>query len=103
MNILGNPSGFGGRSGRKHAELGKKVVYEIYGEVSIPIIGVGGISSGKDVVEYARNGASLFQIGSALVSHGLDIFNKMKNEVKEYLRNEGYSHIKELIGENHPK
>ncbi len=103
INILGNPSGFGGRSGKKHAEIGKKVVYEIYREVNIPLIGVGGISAGKDVVEYAGNGASLFQIGSALVSDGLGIFNRIKNEIKEYLKNEGYSHIKELVGENHTR
>jgi len=40
----------------------------------------------QDVIDYTRNGASLIQIGSALVSEGIEIFAKLKAELKEYLQ-----------------
>jgi len=53
------------------------------------------------VIDYARNGASLFQIGSALVTQGHGIFKRIKEDLKEYIRNNGYKNIGELVGEAH--
>ena len=99
--ILGNPTGYGGKSGRALTAGGKQVVFSLYEELKIPIIAVGGIFSAKDVIDYARNGASLFQIGSALVTQGHGIFKRIKEDLKEYIRNNGYKNIGELIGEAH--
>jgi len=53
------------------------------------------------VIDYARNGARLFQVGSALVSEGMEIFSSIKEELKEYLDSHGYESIGELVGEAH--
>ena len=105
LNIpfLGNPGGFGGKSGKEHAELGKKIVYEINEEVDVPIIGVGGIFSGQDVIDYAMNGASLFQICSAFVTEGIEVFEKIKREIKNYLIANKYKNISEIVGMAHRK
>jgi len=100
--ILGNPTGFGGRSGKKHAELGKKIVFELYEEVDVPIIGVGGIFSGKDVVDYARNGAGLYQICSALVKQ-IDVFDRIKKETRKLVIKNNVKNISELVGTAHKK
>ena len=101
--LLGNPTGYGGKSGKELAFGGKKVVFALYEELRIPIIAVGGIFSAKDVIEYAKNGASLFQVGSALVSEGFEIFPVIKRELKEYLEANGYKNIGEMVGEAHRK
>jgi len=101
--LLGNPTGYGGKSGKDLTVGGKKIVFELYEELKIPVIAVGGIFSAKDVIEYAKNGASMFQVGSALVSEGVEIFSWIKKELKEYLVAKGHKNIGEMVGEAHRK
>ncbi|HDS45029.1 MAG TPA: dihydroorotate dehydrogenase electron transfer subunit [Methanomicrobia archaeon] len=101
LPYLGNPLGYGGKSGKDLTVGGKRIVYELYRELELPIIAVGGIFSAQDVLDYARNGAALFQIGSALVSDGFEVFGRVKRELQEYLTAQGYTNIGELVGEAH--
>jgi dihydroorotate dehydrogenase subfamily 1 len=98
---LGNPLGYGGKSGKDLTVGGKQIVYQLYRELKIPIIAVGGIFTVQDVLDYARNGAPLFQIGSALVSEGLGVFARLKGELKEYVRAQGYTNLGDVVGEAH--
>jgi len=100
-SILGNPTGYGGKSGKDLTVGGKEIVFKLYKELKIPIIAVGGIFTAKDVIDYARNGASLFQVGSALVSEDHAIFAALKTDLKAYLTANGYKNIGELVGEAH--
>ncbi|MHC1611008.1 MAG: dihydroorotate dehydrogenase electron transfer subunit [Candidatus Methanospirareceae archaeon] len=99
--LLGNPTGYGGKSGKDLRVCGKQIVYTLFEELKIPIIAVGGIFTAQDVIDYARNGARLFQIGSALVSEGFEIFSRLKKELTRYLRVHGYGSIGDLVGEAH--
>ena len=99
--ILGNPTGYGGKSGKDLTVGGKEIVFNLYKELKIPIIAVGGIFTAKDVIDYAKNGASMFQVGSALVSEELEIFSTIKKELKVYLDAKGYENIGEMVGEAH--
>ena len=54
--------------------------------------------SATDVIDYAKNGACLFQIGSALVSEGIEIFGKIKRDLKKYLQKNNFSNLVELRG-----
>ena len=101
LPYLGNPLGYGGKSGKDLTVGGKRIVYELYRELKIPIIAVGGIFSAQDVLDYAWNGASLFQIGSALVGEGREVFGRVKQDLTAYLRANGYQNISELVGEAH--
>ncbi len=101
--LLGNPTGYGGKSGKDLTVGGKRVVFALYKELKIPVIAVGGIFSAKDVIEYAKNGASLFQVGSALVSEGIEIFSCIKKELNAYLIAKKYKNIGEVVGEAHRK
>lgn len=61
--VLG--AGAGGVSGPAILPVGVHAVYQARRRVAIPIIGVGGIRSGEDAVQYFLAGASLVQLGTA--------------------------------------
>ncbi len=72
--ILGNK--FGGLSGRAIKPVAIKCVYDLYDALNIPVIGVGGISDWKDVIEFIMAGARAVEIGSA-VGNNIGIFNEI--------------------------
>lgn len=51
-----------------------------------PIVGVGGVASGKDAYEKVKAGASLVQVYTALVYQGPPVINKIKRELEELLK-----------------
>ena len=91
----------GGYSGQGIKPIGIRCVYEIYECVKIPIIGVGGIITGKDAVEYIMAGASAVEIGSGVYYRGVDIFKKICDEIIDFMQKEGYKSIKEMVGIAH--
>jgi dihydroorotate dehydrogenase (NAD+) catalytic subunit len=97
--ILGNLTG--GYSGGAIKPIGVKCVYDIFQKVNIPIIGVGGILTGQDAIEYIMAGATAVQIGSGIYYRGIDIFNKVCNEMVEWMENNNFIKISELIGVAH--
>ncbi|MBQ6796898.1 MAG: dihydroorotate dehydrogenase [Clostridia bacterium] len=55
----------GGFSGSAIFPVAVRMVYQVYEAVNIPIIGMGGVSSAKDVIEMMLAGASAVQVGAA--------------------------------------
>jgi dihydroorotate dehydrogenase (NAD+) catalytic subunit len=94
--ILSNK--IGGYSGKAIKPIGIRCVYEIYKKVDIPIIGVGGINTGEDAIEYLMAGASAIQIGSAIYSREINVFEKICKEIKNWMKTNNYKKIDELIG-----
>ncbi len=94
--VLGNK--MGGLSGSCLKPIAVRCVYEISREVSIPVIGCGGITTGEDAIEYFMAGANAVQIGTGILSRGITIFKKVSLEIKEYMEENGYSGIDEIIG-----
>lgn len=99
MPILANK--IGGLSGTAIRPIGVRCVYEIWREVSIPIIGVGGISSGMDALQYLMAGASAVQIGSGVWIGGPGVFSNVCKEIEEFLEENGHKSVKEVIGAAH--
>ncbi|MFH1439775.1 MAG: dihydroorotate dehydrogenase [Candidatus Woesearchaeota archaeon] len=99
MPILTNK--FGGVSGKGIFPVAVKNVYEIYKAVDIPIIGTGGITTGKDGIEMMMAGASLLGVGSAVYYRGEKVFGMIAEEMEKWLSDNGYSGLKELIGAAH--
>jgi len=93
----------GGMSGPALKPINMKIVYELYEKVEIPIIGEGGISNGRDALEYIMAGATVCGIGSAVWQHGTGVFKKTCDEMKDWMKKEGYSKISELKGIAHEK
>ncbi|KAK6184608.1 hypothetical protein SNE40_007049 [Patella caerulea] len=93
----------GGLSGDPLKHLSTTTISDMYKltKGKIPIIGVGGISNGKDAYEKIKAGASLVQLYTALIYQGPPVVKKVKRELAQYLESDGYSNIEEAIGANH--
>ncbi len=96
MPVLSNV--FGGLSGPAIKPIGVRAVYEVYREIDKPIIGVGGISNGRDVLEYIMAGAKAVEIGTAIYYRGIEVFHLIAQEMEEWMMRNGYDKIDELVG-----
>ncbi len=65
---------YGGLSGPAIKPIAVRAVYNIYKVVKIPIIGLGGIITGEDVIEFIMAGATAMGIGTAIYYRGLEAF-----------------------------
>ncbi len=92
---------FGGLSGPAIRPIGVRAVYDIYEKVDVPVIGVGGVDSGRAALEYIMAGASAVQIGTALVSQGLGAFERVTKEMNSLLEDCGFRSVSEAVGVAH--
>ncbi len=76
-----------------------KEVYKLSGG-QLPIIGVGGIFSGQDIIEKMINGASLIQLYTAMIYEGPSLINNLKRELHSEINRLGVRSITEIIGTN---
>ncbi len=97
--ILSNRAG--GLSGPSIKPVGIRCVYDLYEEIDIPIIGVGGIETGLDAVEYFMAGASGIQIGSAVGRMGLGVFKTVQAEISQFMISHDYGDIVSMVGAAH--
>lgn len=90
----------GGLSGVPIKDGATQMIAEMYKYTNgrIPIIGVGGISSGIDAYEKIKAGASALQIYTSLVYGGPPVIIKIKSELAALLQRDGYKSIKDAVG-----
>ncbi|MBI2128696.1 dihydroorotate dehydrogenase [Candidatus Woesearchaeota archaeon] len=91
----------GGVSGNALRPIAVRCVYDIYETVKIPIIGTGGIMNGRDAIEMLMAGATAVGMGSAVYYRGIDVFKKVCSEIEEFMKENGYSNLKEITGRAH--
>ncbi|NWT29715.1 PYRD dehydrogenase, partial [Cardinalis cardinalis] len=93
----------GGLSGKPLRELSTQTIRDMYALTRgrVPIIGVGGVSSGQDALEKICAGASLVQLYTALVFHGPPVVGTVKRELEELLREQGFKNVMEAVGADH--
>jgi len=91
---------WGGLTGSyiKPLALGNIKRYYNFFNGKLPIIGVGGVWSGKDIFEHLLAGASAVQVGSAYLREGTAVFQRLKEELIEIMKSKGYSNINEITG-----
>jgi len=99
MPVLSNK--IGGYSGNAIKPIGIRCVYEISKNVDIPVIGVGGITTGEDAIEYFMAGASAIQIGSGIYYRGIDIFKTICDEIEIWMKKHRYNDLSAIIGVAH--
>ncbi len=92
----------GGLSGQPLYSLSNVLIKKMYSLTNgqIPIIGVGGIANGSDCYEKIKSGASLTQIYTTLIYSGPGIVSKIKNELVDLIKTDGYKTISEVIGKS---
>lgn len=89
---------YGGLSGPAIKPIGVRYVYEISSWTDKPVMGVGGISSAEDAVEYIMAGASAVQIGTALSILGRGIFSTFQDDLMKFMEKEGFDSISDMKG-----
>jgi dihydroorotate dehydrogenase (fumarate) len=96
--IYGNESGFVWTSGPAIKNLALATVYTIkQAEPSLTGIGVGGIESADDVIEFLLAGASAVQMLSAALIKGKQLYKKIIDDLPSRLEKYGFSSIEEVI------
>jgi dihydroorotate dehydrogenase (NAD+) catalytic subunit len=88
---------FGGLSGPAIKPIALRMVWQAAGSVSIPIIGIGGIATPEDAIEFLLAGATAIQVGTA------NFINPQATEeiiqgIEIYLEKNGVASIEDLIG-----
>ena len=89
--------GTGGLSGPCIKPVALRMVYQVAHAVSIPVIGLGGISSATDAVEFLLAGATAVEIGTAnFVDPAITV--KVAKGIGEYLDRYGFKSVREIVG-----
>jgi len=85
-------------SGAAIKPMGLRAVYDIASAVRKPVMGVGGVSSGMDAIEYFIAGASAVQMCTSLILKGPGLIEKMRSEMTLWLTDHGYSSLEDIRG-----
>lgn len=97
--VLGNVTG--GLSGACVKPVAVRMVWQVAQAVRVPIIGMGGITSAKDAVEFFLAGASAVAVGTANFTDPT-VTMRICDGLNDYLEQRGLSNIRELVGKANP-
>ncbi|HBC78033.1 MAG TPA: dihydroorotate dehydrogenase [Bacteroidales bacterium] len=87
----------GGLSGPAVKPVALRMVWQVAKAVKIPVIGIGGIMSAGDAIEFLLAGASAIQVGTgSFIDPGISI--TILEGIAKYLSDKGCSDVKEIIG-----
>ena len=84
-----------GLSGPCIRPIALRMVWELYEAVRVPIIGIGGIASAADALEFLLAGAAAIQVGSATFAHP-PLMNEIIAGIRDYMRKKGFAALGSL-------
>ena len=90
-------NGVGGLSGPAIRPIAVRMVYECSQAVTIPIIGMGGITTARDVLEFIIAGATAVQVGTANFVNP-NLWPKLMADLEEYLSRHKIDRVQNLVG-----
>ncbi len=93
--VLANQTG--GVSGPAIHPIAVRMVYQAAQAVKVPIIGMGGISCAEDAIEFILAGASAVSVGTANF-HNPSVTMEILKDIEEYMKQEGFERISEMVG-----
>ena len=88
----------GGLSGRPLFEASTRVLAKLSAATRLPLIGVGGVSSGADAYVKIRAGASAVQLYTAMVYGGIGLAARIARELDACLARDGFASVAEAVG-----
>lgn len=103
------PSGLHGRAARQQGGLSGPPLFERSTSVlrrlaartegRMPLVGVGGVSTGEQAYDKIKAGASLVQLYTGLVYRGPRVFRDVAEELSALLRRDGFAHVEQAVGQ----
>ena len=96
--VLGNT--YGGLSGPAVKPVALRMVHQVYKGGTIPIIGLGGIMTGTDAIEFMMAGAQAVQVGTATMVDPTAI-SRIAREMSEYVEQYNLNSITDIVGAVH--
>ncbi len=90
--------GTGGVSGPAMRPIAVRCVRDICRAVDVPVLALGGVTSGRDAIEMILVGAAAVGIGSAVAYRGMAVFRQVCDEVEAYMESHGYTNLEQLRG-----
>ena len=93
--------GLGGLSGPAIKPVGLACVWQIAEKVSIPILGIGGVSTAEDALEYLMAGATAVQVGTAVAFEGIGVFSHLPKDLSSLLDRFGLASAAASVGAAH--
>jgi dihydroorotate dehydrogenase (NAD+) catalytic subunit len=96
--LMGSRDGYGWLSGRALKPLALRCVFDVARAVDLPIVGVGGIRSGTDAIEFLMVGASAVGVCTAAIRKGPAVFGRIVRQLGEWLDDHGYGSVEEVKG-----
>ena len=89
--------GTGGLSGPAVKPVAVRMVHDVYKAVKIPVVGLGGIMTAEDAIEFFMAGSTAIEIGTAnFIDPQVTI--KVKNGIAAWLERHGCKSVQEIIG-----
>lgn len=101
--IMGSKTGYGWLSGAPVRPVAIRNIYDAAQAVNIPIIGVGGVTCGRDAAEMLMAGATAVEVCTEAILKGPGVYGKIAKELDEFLDSHGYKDVNEIIGLAHKK
>lgn len=93
----------GGLSGAPIKDRSTECIRTMYKltEGKVPIIGVGGVGSGRDAYDKLKAGASLVQVYSMMVYEGPGLVSRIRKELADIILENGYKSVEDVVGAEH--
>lgn len=96
--VLGTELGYGWLTGPPIKPVALRIVFDLARSVKVPIIGVGGIRTGRDVVEFLMAGASAVQVCTQNIYEGPKLWKRLEKELSTWIDEHDYETARELTG-----
>lgn len=93
--VLANKTG--GMSGPAIKPVALRMVYQAANAVSLPIIGMGGISNAEDAIEFILAGATMVSVGTANFLNPFATADIISG-IEDYMKNNGFEDVRDMIG-----
>ncbi|MCL2789518.1 MAG: dihydroorotate dehydrogenase [Desulfobulbus sp.] len=87
----------GGLSGPAIKPIALRMVWQVASAIDIPVIGIGGIATAEDAIEFLLAGAAAIQVGTANFRNPAAA-GQMVSGIEEYLRQQGESSVRAIVG-----
>ncbi len=97
--VLGNI--YGGLSGPAVKPVALRMVHQVYKGVNIPIMGLGGIMTGTDAIEFMMAGAQAVQVGVATMMVDPTAISRIAREMGDYVEQYNLNSITDIVGAVH--